>query len=127
MVLRMKRQLPTGAAKIADLSQNGSADIADGSERTPGNPGLPLVGDDTGDILPLGKNQTVPLLTFDCAGWFFRGFVSNAPDEVMKPQRLLVLCLVSLCLAGCARLTNMMTFNGVSEIPPLTEPDLDDE
>ena len=45
----------------------------------------------------------------------------------MKPRVLLLLCLASLSFAGCTRLTNMMTFNGVSEIPPLTEPDLDDE
>lgn len=45
----------------------------------------------------------------------------------MKPRLLLLLCLSCLVVSGCTRLTNMMTFNGVSEIPPLTEPDLDDE
>lgn len=45
----------------------------------------------------------------------------------MKTRLLMLLCLGSLMTAGCTRLTNLMTFNGVSEIPPLTEPDLDDE
>jgi len=46
----------------------------------------------------------------------------------MKPRLTLLLLFCCLPLAaGCTRLTNMMTFNGVSEIPPLTEPDLDDE
>jgi hypothetical protein len=44
-------------------------------------------------------------------------------------QRLTILLLFSSVslVVGCARLTNMMTFSGVSEIPTLTEPDLDDE
>ncbi|MEO2034003.1 MAG: hypothetical protein ABGZ35_18165 [Planctomycetaceae bacterium] len=46
----------------------------------------------------------------------------------MKPRLTWVLLSCSfIVLAGCTRLTNMMTFNGVSEIPPLTEPDLDDD
>ncbi len=49
-------------------------------------------------------------------------------DELMKPRLTWVLLSCSfIVLAGCTRLTNMMTFNGVSEIPPLTEPDLDDD
>ena len=46
----------------------------------------------------------------------------------MKPRLTLLLLFCSLFLtAGCTRLTNLVTFNGVSEIPPLTEPVLDDE
>ncbi|MCH2203451.1 MAG: hypothetical protein MK102_15905 [Fuerstiella sp.] len=39
----------------------------------------------------------------------------------------LLLCVSLILLPGCARLTNIMTFNGVSDIPTLTEPVLDDE
>lgn len=58
----------------------------------------------------------------------FFGFCLFVSDELMKPRLTWVLLSCSfIVLAGCTRLTNMMTFNGVSEIPPLTEPDLDDE
>jgi hypothetical protein len=46
----------------------------------------------------------------------------------MKQRLTLLLLFCSLSLmVGCARLANIMTFSGVSEIPTLTEPDLDDE
>ncbi len=45
----------------------------------------------------------------------------------MKKRLTSLLLLLSLALTGCARFTNMMAFDGVSEIPTLTEPDLDDE
>jgi len=49
-------------------------------------------------------------------------------EDLMKQRLTLLLLLWSVSLmVGCANLSNMMTFSGVSEIPTLTEPDLDDE
>jgi len=45
----------------------------------------------------------------------------------MKQRLTCLLLLVSLALTGCARFTNMMALDSVSEIPTMTEPDLDDE
>ncbi|MCH2209675.1 MAG: hypothetical protein MK110_00115 [Fuerstiella sp.] len=46
----------------------------------------------------------------------------------MKSRLTCLLLYVSLILLpGCARLSNMMAFNGVSDVPKLTEPVLDDE
>ena len=63
-----------------------------------------------------------PQLTFSVVLVVFR------PDELMNLRLTWLLLSCSLIfLAGCTRLTNLVTFNGVSEIPHLTEPDLDDE
>jgi|GEM_PF-5292318 len=46
---------------------------------------------------------------------------------LMKKRLTYLLLLLSLSLTGCARFTNMMALDGVSEVPMMTEPDLDDE
>jgi hypothetical protein len=48
-------------------------------------------------------------------------------DSLMKQRLSCLLLLFSLAIAGCARFTNMTAFDGVSKIPTMTEPDLDDE
>ena len=45
----------------------------------------------------------------------------------MRFRFAVLLLLSGLFAVGCTQLTNLMTFNGLSEIPELTEPDIDDE
>lgn len=78
------------------------------------------------------------ILTFDPGDWlagygrpqqtFSVVLVIFRSDELMNLRLTWLLLSCSLIfLAGCTRLTNLITFNGASEIPHLTEPDLDDE
>ena len=68
------------------------------------------------------------LITAQLTGPFFAVFAIEMPECLMNLRLTwLLLSCGLLFLAGCTRLTNLVTFNGVSEIPRLSEPDLDDE
>ena len=45
----------------------------------------------------------------------------------MKYRLAILLFLCSVFTAGCARMTNLMSIDGSSGIPELTEPELPDE
>ena len=42
-------------------------------------------------------------------------------------RQMMFLLLSSFLLAGCARLGNLSALNSLSDIPAMTEPDLDEE